>query len=131
MRNDRQILQIRNGLYFLCLMTVISLIAGIWLNIHLTRESFAKMQALAAPISSQQALLDELTELLESNRLDTLIGRCEQILEEKPLSQAGHYYLGLAYYHKQEPDKSRIHFEEALRIDPAWKAVISPFLDAL
>ena len=89
------------------------------------------MKSLSAPASSEQALINELNGLLESNNIDTLIGRCEEVLIDNPLSRTGHYYLGLAYYHSGDASNSRSHLEEALRIDPTWKAAIEPYLENL
>jgi cytochrome c-type biogenesis protein CcmH/NrfG len=131
MTNEKHILQIRNGIYILCLLTLITLIVGVSLNIILTNLNFDRMKSLSAPASLEQELINELNGLLEGNKIDTLIARCEKILAEKPLSRTGHFYLGLAYYHSSEASKSRKHLEEALRIDPTWKAGIEPYLTKL
>ena len=131
MTEERQLLQIRNGIYFLCVMSVFTLIIAVSLNIFLTNQNFTRMKSLAAPSSLEQALINELNGLLEANKIDTLITRCEEVLAEKPLSRSGHYYLGLAYYHSGDATKCRKHLEEALRIDPTWKTSIEPYLQKL
>lgn len=131
MTHERHILQIRNGIYILCLISAITLIVGVWLNIFLTDQNFTRMKSLAAPASAEQELVNELYGLLEANKIDVLIARCEQVLAEKPLSKTGHFYLGLAYYHSGDAGNCRKHLEEALRIDPAWTAAIEPYLKKL
>ena len=131
MNEERHLIQIRNGVYLLCAISVISLITAIALNFHLTNRSIDEMKAMTGEGSSEQALINELNQLLEANDLDALISRCEGELMEKPLSRTGHYYLGLAYYHSGDTDKSRKYLEEALRIDPTWKAAIEPYLTNL
>jgi tetratricopeptide (TPR) repeat protein len=131
MNNDRYILQIRNGIYGLCLLSIITLIAGVWLNIFLNDQNFARMKSLAAPASSEHEMINELNELLEANKINTLIERCKVVLAEKPLSRTGHYYLGLAYYHSGDAANCRKHLNEALRIDPTWKAATEPYLQKL
>jgi len=129
MTNDRHLIQIRNGVYLLCGIAVVTLIAGIGLNIHLTNRSLKEMKTMAVEDSSEQSLINELNNLLETNNLDALISRCESEIEEKPLSRSGHYYLGLAYYHSGDQAKSRKYLVEALRIDPTWKVAIEPYLE--
>ena len=131
MTNEKHIRQIRNGIYILCLLTVITLIVGVSLNIFLTNQNFTRMKSFAAPASLEQELINELNGLLEANKIDTLIARCEGVLAEKPLSRTGHYYLGLAYYHSGNASNCRKHLEEALRIDPTWKSAIEPYLEKL
>ena len=131
MTNERQILQIRNGVYFLCAMSVFTLIVAVSLNIFLSNRNFTRMKSLASPASSEQALINELNGLLEANKIDPLITRCEGLLAEKPLSRTGQYFLGLAYYHSGDARNCRKHLEEALRIDPTWKASIEPYLQKL
>lgn len=131
MTDERHILQIRNGIYVLCLLTVITLIVGVSLNIILSNQNFTRMKSLAAPASLEQELVNELNELLEANKIDALIARCQRELAGKPLSRTGHYYLGLAYYHSRDAASCRKHLEEALRIDPTWKAAIVPYLEKL
>jgi len=89
------------------------------------------MQSLAAPASLEQELINELNGLLEANKLDTLIVRCNEVLVEKPLSRTAHYYLGLAFYHSGDATNCRKHLNEALRIDPTWKAAIDPYLQKM
>ena len=120
MNEERHLIQIRNGVYLLCAISVISLITAIALNFHLTNRSIDEMKAMTGEGSSEQALINELNQLLEANDLDALISRCEGELMEKPLSRTGHYYLGLAY-HSGDTDKSRKYLEEALRIDPTGR----------
>lgn len=131
MTRERHILQIRNGIYILCVMSVITLIVGVSLNIYLTNQNFTRMQSLTRPASQEQALINELNGLLEAKKLDELIARCGKEIAEKPLSRTGHYYLGLAYYHSGDATNCRKQLEEALRIDPTWKAAIQPYLDNL
>jgi hypothetical protein len=73
MTNEKHILQIRNGIYILCLMSVVTLIVGVSLNIYLTNHNFQRMNLLSAPASTEQALINELNGLLESKKIDTLI----------------------------------------------------------
>jgi tetratricopeptide (TPR) repeat protein len=127
----KHILQIRNGIYFLCLITVIGWIVGIWLNIHLTNQSFAKMESLMEPVSAEQKLMNELNGLLEANKIESLVARCKEVLAVKPMNRAAHYYLGLAYYQSGDAGNCRKHLEEALRIDPTWKPAIEPYLKNL
>lgn len=131
MTQEQHLVQIRNGVYLLCAISIVTLITAIVLNVYLTNRSIEEMKTVAVDVSSEQTLLNELNELLESNELDALIARCEIEIKEKPLSRSGHYYLGLAYYHSGNPAKSRKHLEEALRIDPAWKSAIDPYLQNL
>ena len=131
MTNDKLSLQIRNGIYVLCLISVITLIVAVSLNVFLDNRNFARMKSLSAPASLEQELINELNGLLETNQLDQLIARCNEILVAKPLSRTGHYYLGLAYYHSGDATNCRKHLEEALRIDPTWKAAIEPYLQRL
>ncbi len=128
MTPEKYIIQIRNGIYILCLMSVVTLIVGVSLNIYLTNRNFDRMKSLSAPASTEQALINELNGLLESKKIDTLIARCNEVLTDQPLSRTGHYYLGLAYYHSGDASSCRKHLEEALRIDPTWKEVIEPYL---
>jgi tetratricopeptide (TPR) repeat protein len=113
MTNDKLCLQIRNGIYVLCLISAITL------------------KWLSAPASLEQELINELNGLLEANQLDQLTARCNEILVAKPLSRTGHYYLGLAYYHSGDATNCRKHLQEALRIDPTWNAAIEPYLQKL
>jgi len=76
-------------------------------------------------------LINELNGLLEANKIDALIARCNEVLVEKPLSRTGHYYLGLAFYHSGDATNCRKHLKEALRIDPTWKAAIEPYLQKM
>ena len=131
MNEERHLIQIRNGVYLLCAISVITLVTAIALNIHLTNRSIDEMKALAVVESSEKVLTDELHRLLEANELNALIAMCESELKDKPLSRSSHYYLGLAYYHSGQNGKSRKHLEEALRIDPTWKAFIEPYLENL
>ena len=131
MTSERHILQIRNGIYILCLITAITLIVGVSLNVFLHNQNFARMKSLAAPASSEQELINDLNGLLEANRIDTLIARCNEVLIEKPLSRTGHYYLGLAFYHSGDAANCGKHLDEALRIDPTWKAAIEPYLQKM
>ncbi|MEO7101349.1 MAG: tetratricopeptide repeat protein [Luteolibacter sp.] len=112
-------------------MSALTLIVGVSLNIYLTNQSFDRMKSLSRPASQEQALINELNGLLEANKLDTLIARCNEVLVEKPLSRAGHYYLGLASYHSGDTTNCRKHLEEALRIDPTWKAAIDPYFQKM
>jgi hypothetical protein len=73
MTNEKHILQIRNGICILCLMSVVTLIVGVSLNIYLTNHNFQRMNLLSAPASTEQALINELNGLLESKKIDTLI----------------------------------------------------------
>lgn len=131
MTNEKLSLQIRNGIYVLCLISAITLILGVSLNLFLDNRNFARMKSLSAPTSLEQELINELNGLLEANQLDRLIARCKEILVAKPLSRTGHYYLGLAYYHSGDATNSRKHLQEALRIDPTWNAAIEPYLQKL
>lgn len=131
MTHERYLLQIRNGVYLLCVISVVTLIIGIGLNIHLTNRSLAEMKAVATENSSEQTLINEFNNLLETNHLDALISRCESVIKEKPLSRSGHYYLGLAYYHLGDQAKSKQHLNEVLTLDPTWKAAIEPYLENL
>ena len=131
MKTEKYILQIRNGIYILCLISVFSLIVGVSLNIYFVNQNFTRMKSLAAPASSEQALINELNELLESNKIDTLIARCEEVLANKPLSRVGHYYLGLAYYHSGDSTNCQMQLQEVLRLDPTWKEAIQPYLENL
>ena len=131
MTNEKHILQIRNGIYILCLISMITLIVGVSLNVFLYNRNFARMKSLAAPASLEQALINELNGLLEANKIDALIERCNEVLIEKPLSRTGHYYLGLAFYHSGDATNCRKHLEETLRIDPTWKASINPYLEKI
>lgn len=76
-------------------------------------------------------IVSELNGLLEANKIDALIARCNEVLVEKPLSRIGHYYLGLAFYHSGDAANCRKHLEEALRIDPTWKEAIEPYLQKM
>lgn len=131
MANEKHILQIRNGVYFLCAMAVITLVTGVLLNIHLTNRSLAHFEPLADLTSEGQELINELDDLLRTNRIDRLIHRCEGILSETPLNTPAHYYLGLAWYHSGDAVKALKHLEEARRIDPSWKEAIDPYLEQL
>ncbi len=131
MTNEKHILQIRNGIYVLCLISAITLVVGVSLNVFLNNQNFDRMKSLAAPASLEQELINELNGLLEANKLDILIARCNEVLVEKPLSRTGHYYLGLAFYHSGDANNCRKHLEEALRIDPTWKAAIDPYLQKM
>jgi cytochrome c-type biogenesis protein CcmH/NrfG len=131
MTNEKHILQIRNGINILCLLMGLTLIVGVSLNVFLANQSFTRMKSLAAPASIEQALINELNELLEANKIEALIARCEEVLAGKPLSRTGHYYLGLAYYHFGDVGNCRKHLEEALRIDPTWKTSVEPYLQNL
>ena len=131
MTNEKLILQIRNGIYFLGAMSAITLIVGVSLNVFLYNQNFVRMKALAGPASSEQALINELSGLLETNKLDALIARCNEVLAGKPLSRTGHYYLGLAYYHSGDSANCRKQLEEALRIDPSWRSAVEPYLNNL
>lgn len=131
MTSEKHILQIRNGIYILCLISVVTLIVGVALNVFLHEQNFTRMLSLTQPASQEQALINELTALLESEKIDEMIARCGKEISEKPLSRTGHYYLGLAYYHSGDATKCRAELEEALRIDPTWKAAIQPYLDNL
>ncbi len=129
MTQERYLVQIRNGVYILCGISLVTLITAPMLNLHLTNRSIAEMKAMTVEASSEQTLINELNQLLETNKLEALISRCESELKEKPLSRSGHYYLGLAYYHSGKSAMSRKHLEEALRIDPTWKSAIVPYLE--
>ena len=131
MTDEKHIQQIRNGIYALCLISVVTLVIGVSLNVFLNNQNFARIQTLSASTSSEQALIDELNGLLESNKIARLIARCNELLIEKPLSRGVHYYLGLAYYHSADASNCRKHLNEALRIDPTWKAAIEPYLDKI
>ncbi|MCB1224451.1 MAG: tetratricopeptide repeat protein [Verrucomicrobiales bacterium] len=131
MTKERHILQIRNGIYLLCFLSALTLIVGVSLNIHLANQSFERMKSLGVTASTEQALINELSALLDANELDRLIARGNEVLKEKPLSRTGHFYLGLAYYHSGDASKCRKHLEEARRIDPSWKPAIDPFLGNL
>ncbi len=131
MNPEKQLRQIRNGIYFLCFFSVLTLAASIALNLYLTKKSLNRMQALAVPGYDEHSLNNELNGLLESNQLEALISKCEEIISEKPLSPSGNYYLGLAYYHKGDTQKSREYLAETLRIEPSWAAAITPYLDNL
>lgn len=131
MTNEKHTIQIRNGIYILCLIALVTLIVGVSLNVYLNDLNFTRMKSLAAPASLEQTLIDELNGLLEANKIDKLIERCNEVLAEKPLSRTGHYYIGLAYYHSGDATKCRKHLEEALRIDPTWTAVTEPYLTKL
>jgi len=128
MKTERHVLQARNGIYVLCLISMITLIIGVALNIYLSNQNFTRMKSLAEPVSQDQALINELNGILESNKLDRLIARCNEVVTEKPLSRTGHYYLGLAYYHSEDASNCRKHLEEALRIDPTWTGAIEPYI---
>lgn len=128
MTNEKHILQIRNGVYVLCVISAITLIVGVSLNLLLHNQNFDRMKSLAAPASLEQELINELNSLLEANKIDALIARCNEILIEKPLSRTGHYYLGLAFYHSGDAANCRKHLSEALRIDPTWKDAVEPYL---
>jgi tetratricopeptide (TPR) repeat protein len=131
MTHEKHILQIRNGIYVLCLISAITLIVGILLNFFLYNQSFDRMKSLTAPASLEQALINELNGLLEAKKIDALIARCNEVLVEKPLSRTGHYYLGLAFYHSGDASNCRKQLEEALQIDPTWKAAIEPYLQKI
>ena len=131
MANEKHILQIRNGVFFLCVMSVITLVTGVLLNIHLTNRSLDHFETLSDPTSKGQELINELDQLLQANRIDRLIQRCEGILSEKPLNTPAHYYLGLAWYHSGDAGKALEHLGEARRIDPSWKEAIDPYLEQL
>lgn len=131
MTNEKHTIQIRNGIYILCLIALVTLIVGVSLNVYLNDLNFTRMKSLAAPASLEQTLIDELNGLLEANKIDKLIERCNEVLAQKPLSRTGHYYIGLAYYHSGDATKCRKHLEEALRIDPTWTAVTEPYLTKL
>lgn len=131
MTNEKHLHQIRNGIYILCLISVVTLIVGVALNVFLHDQNFTRMQSLTRPASQEQALINELNGLLESKKIDELITRCGKEIAEKPLSRTAHYYLGLAYYHSGDASNCRKQLEEALRIDPTWKAAIQPYLDNL
>ena len=131
MTNEKHTIQIRNGIYILCLISLVTLIVGVSLNVYLNDLNFTRMKSLAAPASLEQTLIDELNGLLEANKIDKLIERCNEVLAEKPLSRTGHYYIGLAYYHSGDATKCRKHLEEALRIDPTWTSVTEPYLTKL
>jgi tetratricopeptide (TPR) repeat protein len=131
MTNEKHILQIRNGIYVLCLISAITLIVGVSLNFFLHNQNFDRMKSLTGPASLEQTLINELNGLLEANKIDALITRCNEVLVEKPLSRTGHYYLGLAFYHSGDASNCRKQLEEALRIDPTWKAAIDPYLQKI
>ena len=128
MTNEKHILQIRNGVYILCLISMVTLIVGFSLNVFLNNQNFERMKSLAALGSLEQELINELNGLLESNKMDALIERCNEVLVKKPLSRTGHYYLGLAFYHSGDANNCRKHLNEALRIDPTWTGSIEPYL---
>ncbi|MCP5546584.1 MAG: tetratricopeptide repeat protein [Akkermansiaceae bacterium] len=96
-----------------------------------TNRSLDHFETLSDPTSKGQELINELDQLLQANRIDRLIQRCEGILSEKPLNTPAHYYLGLAWYHSGDAGKALEHLGEARRIDPSWKEAIDPYLEQL
>lgn len=131
MTPDRLLIQIRNGIYLLCLLTVLTFIVVAVISNHQTNRSISEMKSVSMEASTEQALLNELNDLLETNQLDALISRCEKLIKDRPLSPTGHYHLGLAKYHSGDLVGSRASLEETLRIDPSWKAAVEPFLENL
>lgn len=127
---ENQLSKIVKAVYTLCGISVIGVVASIWLNIHLTNFSISEMKALSAG-SSEQQLINELNSLFESNQLDILIELCKKETAEKPLSRTAYFYLGLAYYHSEKKAESKKHFIKALEIDPSWTQAIQPYLDKL
>ncbi|HCS50832.1 tetratricopeptide repeat protein [Rubinisphaera sp.] len=131
MNNDKLLIQIRNGIYLLCLINLAGMIVAIFLNIYLTNYSIHEANAMSVEASSMQTEFNELNDLLESNQLNSLISRCIKILEEKPNSGTAHYYLGLAFYQMGDEDESRKHLEESLKLEPSWEMQIQPYLEKL
>ena len=118
MDTGKELVRIRNGVWFLCVLNVLGFALAIALTSYQLNRSIAAMRDVSVQRSAEQTLINELDQLLESNQLDTLISRCEKEIRAKPLSRTGHFYLGLAHYHRGDQANSRKHFEEAARIDP-------------
>ena len=131
MDTGKELVRIRNGVWLLCVLSVIGFLVSVALSIHLSNRNIAVARELSGDKSTEQTLINELGLLLESNQLDALITRCEKEIRDKPLSRTGHFYLGLAHFHRGDHAQSRKHLEEAARIDPAWAPATEPYLKIL
>jgi uncharacterized protein HemY len=70
-------------------------------------------------------------DLINNQNYDELIKIAGERAEKLPNDPYGHYYLGLAHYHKAEYGAAVTSLERAEQLAPTWKERdIEPYLDA-
>jgi tetratricopeptide (TPR) repeat protein len=67
--------------------------------------------------------------MYENDNYDEVIDYCQEHLRKKPKEAYGYWFLGKAYFKKQEYEKAIANLEKAVEIYPSWdEEWIKPYL---
>ncbi|WP_461535335.1 tetratricopeptide repeat protein [Spongorhabdus nitratireducens] len=67
-------------------------------------------------------------DLYARGQVEELITYCEAFQQEYPNDVQIYWYLGLAYFTRDEMSQARINFEQVIKINPNWKDPVSGYL---
>lgn len=96
-------------------------------------QSRALNQTLGSAFKADENHLfrEQIAELLDQGRNDTIIELTEEHLRAHPADVTVVWYRALAFYRKGALHESQRHFKKVLELAPDWEASVEPYLEQL
>ena len=113
--------------------------SAIWILIYITSiyvTFFVIKTSITVYKTLKEAIEDKFytvgSVMFDSGEYDELIQYCHNHLKKHPKEGYGYWFLGKAYYHKDEYDKAIEYFNKAAEIYPTWKKEwVEPYLQKI
>jgi protein involved in temperature-dependent protein secretion len=93
-----------------------------------------RRQALPPKIDpdSTEYFREQCQKLLETNKLDELVGYTRERIRKRPNHTYAHWYLARAFYLQQKWIEALRAFNEVARLDPSWiEDSVTPYVRAI
>jgi len=113
---------------FLYLALTLAILTGVvWLVVARQRPRRPKIDTDATDYFREQC-----QKLLETNKLNELVGYTRERIRKRPNHTYAHWYLARAFYLQQKWIEALRAFNEVARLDPSWiEDSVTPYVRAI